>query len=82
MSLFSFVPDYTANKIPSYIYIYIYQKLRARYRERFVSPRIPWKSSGDHPWIQDFEAKSRDSGPQNKRFEPVFTSFLCLNTNF
>ena len=64
------------------IYIYILWRLRARYRERFVSPRIPRKSSGDHPWIPDFEAKSHDSGPQNTSFEPAFTSFLLLFTIF
>ena len=46
------------------------------YRKRFVSPRIPRKSSGTHPWILDFEAKSNDYGPQNTGFETVFRSFL------
>ena len=62
---------HTYTHINTYIYIYVYWELHARYRERFVSPRIPWTSSGDHPWIPDLEARSHDSGPQNIGFERV-----------
>ena len=71
--MYVYIFMYVCTCIYSCIYSYNVCSICARYRKRFLSPRILWRSPGDLPGIQGLVPNNYASGSQNTKFESVLT---------